>query len=63
MHRGKKRYKKAQLALEYLFILGVVLIGIVFAVVKPAYEQAGGDSRIIVAQRSVDLLAQAVEDT
>ncbi|MDO8556024.1 MAG: hypothetical protein Q7R96_02510 [Nanoarchaeota archaeon] len=62
MYSQKKKVKKAQLALEYLFILGIVLVAIIFAVVKPAYEKASGESRLIVAERSVNTLAQAVED-
>ena len=54
--------RKAQIASEYLFILGIVLVVVLFVVGKYAYSRASGESRIITAQRTVDILSQTADD-
>src|SRR3989344_811663 len=63
LKKTKKRGTRAQLALEYLFIVGIVLVGIIAIFGKPVYDRFTGDTRIITAQRSVDILAGAADDT
>ncbi|MEK6813090.1 MAG: class III signal peptide-containing protein, partial [Nanoarchaeota archaeon] len=54
--------RKAQIALEYLFIVGIVLLIVFFIVGKFAYERLAGDSRVIIAQRTVDVIVQTADD-
>src|SRR3989344_1918123 len=54
--------RKAQIASEYLFILGIVLVVVLFVVGKYAYSRASGESRVITAQRTVDILSQTADD-
>ena len=64
VHRtGKDTSKrKAQIAVEYLFIVGIVLAATIFIVAKPVYEKASGESKIITAQRSVDLISRTADE-
>ena len=58
----KIKSQHAQIALEYLFVLGIVLLAVFFIVGKSVYERASGESRIITAQRTVDILSQTADD-
>lgn len=60
--RAPESKRKAQIAVEYLFIVGIVLAATLFIVAKPVYEKAVVESDIITAQRTVDLVSRISDE-